>query len=143
VANADGLETFLIDSNVLIDVIHEDPTWMDWSASAIGDCLNRGRLAINPLIYAEVSVYFDSDRDLDAALPPRLYERLELPYAAARTAALAFHRYRKGGGTRSSLLPDFYIGAHAQLTGCTLVSRDSARYKTYFPRLKLISPKHR
>ncbi|MDN8615517.1 type II toxin-antitoxin system VapC family toxin [Variovorax ginsengisoli] len=142
-ANAEALETFLIDSNVLIDVIHEDPRWIDWSSSAIGDCLNRGKLAINPLIYAEVSVYFVSDRDLDAALPPRLYERLDLPYAAARTAASAFHQYRKAGGTRTSLLPDFYIGAHAQLAGCTLVSRDSARYKTYFPKLKLISPKHK
>ena len=142
-ANAEGLETFLIDSDVLIDVIHEDPKWLDWSAAAIGDCLNRGKLAINPLIYAEVSVYFDSDRDVDAALPARLYERLELPFAAARAAAMAFHKYRKSGGTRSSLLPDLYIGAHAQWMDCTLVSRDSARYKTYFPKLKLISPKQR
>lgn len=142
-ASAEGLETFLIDSNVLIDVIHEDPKWMDWSATAIGDCLNRGKLAINPVIYAEVSVYFNSDRDVDTALPARLYERLELPYAVSRSAAMAFHKYRKSGGTRTSLLPDFYIGAHAQLMGCTLVSRDSARYKTYFPKLKLISPKQR
>ncbi|MEJ8846004.1 type II toxin-antitoxin system VapC family toxin [Variovorax rhizosphaerae] len=133
-------ETFLIDSNVLIDVIHEDPNWMDWSAAAITDCLGRGKLAINPLIYAEVSAYFNSDRDTDAALPARLYERLELPYAAARGAAVAFRKYRKAGGTRPSLLPDFYIGAHAQLIGCTLVSRDRARYKTYFPKIKLISP---
>ena len=142
-ASVEGAETFLIDSNVLIDVIHEDPKWMAWSAAAITDCLGRGKLAINPLIYAEVSAYFISDRDADAALPPRLYERLELPYAAARGAAVAFHKYRKAGGTRPSLLPDFYIGAHAQLLGCTLVSRDRARYKTYFPKLKLISPKQR
>lgn len=142
-ANAEGLETFLIDSNVLIDVIQEDPKWVDWSAAVIGDCLSRGKLAINPPIYAEVSVYFNSDRDVDAALPARLYERLELPYAAARHAALAFHRYRKASGVRASLLPDFYIGAHAQLMDCTLVSRDSARYKTYFPKIKLISPKQR
>lgn len=142
-ASAEGAELFLVDSNVLIDVIRQDPKWMDWSAAAIGDCLNRGKLAINPLIYAEVSAYFNSDRDADAAMPPRLYERLELPYAAARGAAVAFHKYRKAGGTRSSLLPDFYIGAHAQWMGCTLVSRDSARYKTYFPKLKLISPKQR
>jgi predicted nucleic acid-binding protein len=143
VASAEGAELFLIDSSVLIDVIHQDPKWMDWSAAAIGDCLNRGKLAINPLIYAEVSAYFNSDRDADAAMPPRLYERLELPYAAARSAATAFHKYRKAGGTRPSLLPDFYIGAHAQLMGCTLVSRDSGRYKSYFPKLKLISPKQR
>lgn len=142
-ANAEGLETFLIDSNVLIDVIHEDAKWVDWSAAAIGDCLARGKLAINPLIYAEVSVYFNSDRDVDAALPARLYERLDLPYAAARNAAIAFHKYRKAGGARTSLLPDFYIGAHAQWADCTLVSRDSTRYKTYFPKLKLISPKQR
>jgi predicted nucleic acid-binding protein len=143
VANAELQDTFLIDSNVLIDVIHEDPKWMDWSASTIGECLNRGKLAINPLIYAEVSAYFQSDRDVDSALPARLYERLQLPYAAARSASMAFHKYRKAGGTRTSLLPDFYIGAHAQWLNCTLVSRDSARYKTYFPKLKLISPKQR
>jgi len=141
VANAEGLQTFLIDSNVLIDVIREDPKWMDWSAGAIRDCLGRGKLAINPLIYAEVSVYFNSDRELDAALPARLYERLELPYAAGRRAALAFHRYRRSGGARSSVLPDFYIGAHAEAMDFCLVSRDSARYKTYFPKIKLISPK--
>ncbi len=140
-ASGERLETFLIDSNVLIDVIHDDPKWAEWSAGMIGKCLERGRLAINPLIYAEVSAYFNSDRDADAVLPARLYERLELPYAAARGAATAFQKYRKAGGTRPSLLPDFYIGAHAQLLDCTLVSRDRARYKTYFPKLKLISPK--
>lgn len=139
-ASAEGPGLFLIDSNVLIDVIHEDPKWMSWSSDAIRRCLAKGRLAINPLIYAEVSAYFSSDRDADAVLPARLYERLELPYAAARSAALAFRRYRKAGGTRPSLLPDFYIGAHADLIGCTLVSRDRARYKTYFPKLKLIAP---
>ncbi len=142
-ASAEPLETFLIDSNVLIDVIREDPVWFDWSAAALADGLARGRLAINPLIYAEVSAYFNSDRDTDAALPARLYERLELPYAAARAAAVAFRHYRKGGGTRPSLLPDFYIGAHAQLMGYTLVSRDRARYKTYFPKVKLMTPKQR
>ncbi|MGR4871055.1 type II toxin-antitoxin system VapC family toxin [Variovorax sp. LARHSF232] len=142
-ASAEAVETFLVDSNVLIDVIHEDPKWMDWSAGVIRDCLRRGKLAINPLIYAEVSVYFKSDRDADAAMPARLYERLELPYAAARGATAAFHKYRKAGGTRLSLLPDFYIGAHAQLMGCTLVSRDRARYKSYFPKLKLITPEQR
>ncbi len=142
-ASAETPEVFLIDSNVLIDVIHEDPVWMDWSATTIAGCLARGRLAINPLIYAEVSAYFNSDRDTDTALPARFFERLELPYAAARGAAVAFSRYRKAGGTRPSLLPDFYIGAHAQWMGCTLVSRDRARYKTYFPKLKLISPKQR
>jgi predicted nucleic acid-binding protein len=143
VASVERSETFLIDSNVLIDVIHEDPKWMDWSVAAISDCLNRGKLAINPLIYAEVSAYFNSDRDADAALPARLYERLDLPYAATRGATVAFHKYRKAGGTCPSLLPDFYIGAHAQLLGCTLVSRDRAHYKAYFPKLKLISPKQR
>ena len=78
-ASAEAPEVFLIDSNVLIDVIHEDPVWLEWSAATITDCLARGRLAINPLIYAEVSAYFSSDRDTDTALPARLYERLELP----------------------------------------------------------------
>ena len=138
--HAEGGATFLIDSNVLIDVIQQDPLWLDWSAATIGECLRRGRLAINPLIYAEVSAYFQSERDIDSALPARFYERLDLPYAAARSAAVAFLQYRKAGGTRTSLLPDFYIGAHAQLLGCTLVSRDRARYQTYFPQLTLISP---
>ena len=139
-ASVERSETFLIDSNVLIDVIHEDPKWMDWSVAAISDCLNRGKLAINPLIYAEVSAYFNSDRDADAALPARLYERLDLPYAATRGATVAFHKYRKAGGTCPSLLPDFYIGAHAAVSRLRLLTRDARRYRTYFPTVEVIAP---
>lgn len=130
----------LIDSNVLLDVMTEDAHWSTWSTEAIEQTANRSRLVINPIIYAEVSVRFTRIEDLDEAIPKLMFEREPLPYEAAFLAGKAFLAYRRRGGTKSLPLPDFFIGAHAAVTGYALLTRDAARYRTYFPRLTLIAP---
>jgi predicted nucleic acid-binding protein len=134
-------EVVLVDSNVILDVRTQDATWFEWSAQALADAADRHELAINPIIYAEVSVDADRIEDLDEELPDSLYRRLPLPYEAGFVAGKAFLRYRRGGGERRSPLPDFYIGAHAAVDRLTLLTRDAARYGTYFPTVKLISPR--
>lgn len=130
----------LVDSNVVLDILTEDPSWVDWSLDALATAAETGPLFINPIIYAEVSVRFSRVEDLDDALPPRDYRRLDLPWAAAFLAGKAFLAYRGRGGTRTSTLPDFYIGAHAAVQGIGVLTRDPARYRTYFPTVKLIAP---
>lgn len=130
----------LVDSNVLLDVLTEDAEWVDWSASALARAANSGPLAINPLIYAEVSIGFDRIEALDDMLVPGTFERRPLPWAAAFLAGKVFLRYRRAGGSRRSPLPDFYIGAHAAVEGLTLLTRDPARYRAYFPRLRIVAP---
>jgi predicted nucleic acid-binding protein len=130
----------LIDSNVLLDVMTEDPQWFAWSAAAVESAADRARLVINAVIYAEVSVRYSRIEDVEAALPKGMIEREAIPYEAAFLAAKAFLAYRRKGGTRRSPLPDFFIGAHAALAGYRLLTRDAARYRTYFPRLTLIAP---
>jgi predicted nucleic acid-binding protein len=132
---------FLVDSNVLLDVLTEDPSWFDWSSSALARCAEEGPLAINPIVYAEVSIGFERIEDLDEVLDSAGLQRLALPWEAAFLAGKCLLRYRRGGGVRSSTLPDFYIGAHALVEGWTLLTRDAARYRTYFPRLALVAPK--
>jgi hypothetical protein len=130
----------LVDSNVLLDVLTDDPRWGERSSIALARSADAGLLAINPIIYAEVSVGFASVEDLDAALAPDVFERRPLPWAAAFLAGKCFVRYRRGGGARRSPLPDFYIGAHAAVEGLTLLTRDARRYRTYLPRLSLLTP---
>lgn len=132
--------TTLIDSCVLLDVITGDRQWADWSAGQIATVMDAGRVVINPLIYAEVSVGFDALEELDELLPPSDYEREPLPFVAGFAAGKAFVRYRRGGGGKRSPLPDFYIGAHAALAGYQLLTRDTNRYRTYFPTLRIIAP---
>ena len=130
----------LVDSNVLLDVLTEDPRWSRWSSDALSEHADHDVLAINPIIYAEVSVGFVRIEDLDAALPAPTFHRLALPWEAAFLAGKCFLAYRKRGGVRSSPLPDFYIGAHASVSGLKLLTRDAARYQTYFPKLAVIAP---
>ena len=130
----------LVDSNVLLDIVTEDEQWLDWSSSSLSACAERGRLVINPLVYAEVSTGFSSIEDLDDALPPEYFVREGLPWAAAFLAGKAFMQYRRRGGARLHPLPDFYIGAHAAIAGYTLLTRDARRYRTYYPRLRIIAP---
>jgi predicted nucleic acid-binding protein len=130
----------LVDSNVILDVVTDDEEWGDWSASMLSAAAREGRLVINPLIYAEVSCGYRRIEDLDEAVPPAYFAREPLPWAAAFLAARAFVGYRRRGGSRRAPLPDFYIGAHAALAGYTLLTRDARRYRTYFPRLRLIAP---
>jgi predicted nucleic acid-binding protein len=130
----------LVDSNVILDVATEDSDWVDWSAAMLADAGQRGPLVINPLIYAEVSVRFTTVEALDEALPSEYYLRAPLPWEAAFLAAKCFDGYRRRGGIRRSPLPDFYIGAHAAVAGLTLLTRDVRRYRTYFPKLRIIAP---
>ncbi len=130
----------LIDSCVLLDVIIGDEKWADWSAEQIAVAMDAGRVVINPLIYAEVSVGYESLEELDELLPASDYEREPLPYVAGFAAGKAFLRYRRGGGGKRSPMPDFYIGAHAAVAGYRLLTRDARRYRTYFPTTDIIAP---
>ncbi len=130
----------LVDSNVLLDVLTEDAEWLDWSSSALARAADRGRLVINPLVYAEVSIGFDRIEDLDGVLDSATFDRRSLPWEAAFLAGKVFQKYRSAGGARRSPLPDFYIGAHAAIAGLTLLTRDPRRYRSYFPKLRVIAP---
>ena len=130
----------LVDSNVILDVVTEDEEWVDWSAAMLGRAADADRLVINPLIYAEVAVRFDSIESLDAVLPAEYYAREPLPWDAAFLAARAFLLYRRRGGARRAPLTDFYIGAQAAIAGHTLLTRDPRRYRSYFPTLRIIAP---
>ena len=130
----------LVDTNVLLDVATEDPLWFDWSASRLAQAANREGLAINPIVYAELSVHYDTLEALEAALSGHPFARLALPWDAAFVAGKAYRRYRSRGGAKRSPLPDFYIGAHAAVAGLALLTRDAKRYREYFPKLRLIVP---
>jgi len=130
----------LVDGNVILDIVTDDAEWGNWSAARLADAAEAGMLAINPIIYAEVSVGFDRIEDVEDVLPQTYYRRLPLPYEAAFLAGQCFIEYRRRGGARRSPMPDFYIGAHAALAGLTLLTRDATRYRAYFPTLRLIAP---
>ena len=130
----------LIDSNVLLDLITEDRQWFAWSYTTITDAAEHSRLVINPIVYAEISVRYSSIEDLNAAIPTTMVDREPIPYEAAFLAGKAFSIYRKHGGKKRSTLPDFFIGAHASVAGYSLLTRDATRYRTYFPKLALITP---
>ena len=130
----------LVDANVLLDVLTDDPTWYAWSAEQLDACAETAELCINPIVYAEVSVGFARIEELDEALPPSSFTRLELPWEAGFLAGKAYLRYRRAQGSRTSPLPDFYIGAHAAIDGMALLTRDAKRYRTYYPALELICP---
>jgi len=130
----------LVDANVLLDVMTEDARWLAWSAGALERAADRYRLVINPVIYAEVSIRYSRIESLDAALPKTMFDREAIPYEAAFLAGKSFLAYRRRGGTKRSPLPDFFIGAHAAVTGYQLMTRDAARYRNDFPKLSLIAP---
>ena len=130
----------LVDSNVLLDIMTEDPIWFAWSAAAVESAAERHRLVINAIVYAEVSVRYSRIEDLETALPKGLIDREPIPYEAAFLAGKCFLAHRRRGGAKQSPLPDFLIGAHAAAAGYRLLTRDAVRYRTYFPRLQLIAP---
>ena len=131
---------FLFDTNVLLDIATADPIWLPWSEKQFRTTAAQGPILINPIIYAELAPAFASTDDLDRWLDPAVFQRLPLPYAAGWLAAQAFLKYRRSGGAKTSPLPDFYIGAHAETENRTLITRDAARYRTYFPNVVLIEP---
>ena len=130
----------LVDTNVLVDVFNDDATWDDWSEGQITAARRSGSLVINPLVYAEICGGYPTQRQADQALSTLLYRRESLPWDAAFNASRAFIAYRNAGGAKRSPLPDFYIGAHAEVKGYALLTRDPGRYRSYFPALKIIAP---
>ncbi|MGI9189115.1 MAG: type II toxin-antitoxin system VapC family toxin [Longimicrobiaceae bacterium] len=134
------MKRILVDSNVLLDFLDPTAEAHPRSTAALRERGGRDVFVINPLIYAEVSVNYPRQSVLDADLPPRFLGREDLPWEAAFQAAKAFVAYRRRGGSKTSPLPDFYIGAHAETAGYRLLTRDAARYRTYFPTVELITP---
>lgn len=130
----------LVDSNVLLDLMTEDTRWFAWSAASVERAADRFRLVINPVAYAEVSVRYSRIEKLDAVLAKAMFDREAIPYEAAFLAGRSFLAYRQRGGTKRSPLPDFFIGAHAAVALYRLLTRDAARYRTYFPKLPLFAP---
>lgn len=128
----------LVDTNVLLDIITGDPRWCAWSANALREAAERSTLAINPIVFAEVSMKFNRIEDADAALVD--FMRDPLPYEAGFLAGKAFLAYKKRGGAKRAPMPDFYVGAHAIVGRMDLLTRDAARYRTYFPSLTIHSP---
>jgi predicted nucleic acid-binding protein len=126
--------------NVLLDLATADSAWLPWSREQFTAAVAQGPVLINPIIYAELAPAFTTSADLDRWLDPAVFQRLPLPSAAGWVASQAWLKYRKAGGTKTSPLPDFYIDAHAEIESRTIVTRDVARYRSYFPNVALISP---
>ena len=129
----------LVDSCILIDVLADDPTWADWSIDQLERLGQRAPLIINPIILAEISPRFETANDLEGALAGLPLVREALPWDAAFLAGQAFKVYRQALGAKTSPMPDFYIGAHALVGGLQLLTRDVARYRSYFPKLPLVT----
>lgn len=131
----------LIDTNVLMDIATRDPLWFAWSSSQLSKIVNSREAAINPVIYTELLPLYATARELDLNLVTSSdFRRLPLPFSVGPSASRAFLAYRKAGGQKTSPLPDFFIGAHAEAEQMTLLTRDATRYRTYFPKVKLICP---
>ncbi len=130
----------LVDSNIILDILTEDKHWFRWSSETLANCAETHSLVINPIIYAEVSIGFDRVEDVEMVLPASYFRRDPIPWEAAFLAGKCFVTYRRGGGKKSSPLPEFFIGAHAAVAQIPLLTRDVSRYRTYFPKLQLIAP---
>ena len=134
------MSVLLVDSNVLLDVFTEDVVWFDWSRRTLERMADQSRLVINPVIYAEVSIGFDTIEEFDDALPSASAAREAIPFEAGFLAGKAIAAYRARGGTKTRALPDFLIGAHAAISGYGLLTRDPKVYRTYFPSVELVAP---
>lgn len=127
----------LVDSNVIIDIVRRDPVWLEWSIDALTRAVEP---RINPIVYAELCYQRTSFEEVDELLQVLEVGYQELPRSALYVASQAYRQYRKLGGTKNSPLPDFFIGAHAASEGVAIITRDVARYQTYFPSVTLICP---
>ena len=130
----------LVDSNVIIDVLGNDPQWADWSIQQLRQQSRVHELLVNPIVYSELSLNFNNVDQLDKVIADLQLVFVEMPRMALFLAAHAFAAYRQHGGAKLNVLPDFFIGAHAIAAGCALLTRDTQRYRTYFPRVPLIAP---
>ena len=131
----------LVDTNVLVDVLQNDPQWADWSMAQLQAQSKVHRLSINPIIYAELSLTFSTIEALDAVISRMEMDLLDIPKPALFLAGKAFVQYRRGGGVKTNVLADFFIGAHAAVSGLPVLTRDTRRYQTYFPSINLVTPK--
>ena len=134
------MTNIMVDSCVLLDLFTEDPNWFDWSSEAVATAADAGFLILNPVIYAEISIGFERIEEIEALLPNDYFQLRTIPREAAFLAGKCFLKYRRRGGNRRAPLPDFFIGAHAAVEQLPLITRDVARYRTYFPTLELICP---
>jgi len=130
----------LLDANVLIDIWEPDPMWGPWSSGQVRTLSNLHLMAINAVVYAEISVMFPTPDELDERLEELNTKVLDIPRRAAFLAGKAFVQYRRMGGKKGNVLPDFFIGAHAAVLGCEVLTRDTRRYSQNFPFVGLISP---
>ena len=130
----------LVDTNVLLDLVTDDPNWADWSVAQLEAASLRGPLLINDVVYAELAVRYSRIEELEAFVGEAGLEIVPIPRAALFLAGKVFTQYRKSGGSRTGVLPDFFIGAQAAVSQLTLLTRDVGRYRTYFPSLTLITP---
>jgi predicted nucleic acid-binding protein len=130
----------LVDTNVLVDVLQNDPQWADWSIGQLRAQAQLHELAINPVIYAELSLSFSTFESLDRVVATMELAMHEVPRPALFLAGKAYLQYRRRGGGKAQVLPDFFIGAHAAVEGWPLLTRDASRFRTYFPRLEVIAP---
>jgi predicted nucleic acid-binding protein len=130
----------LVDTNVFLDLITNDPEWGEWSAGRLAAAMSRGRVFVNDVIYAELSIRFDDVERLEAMLADFQTALDPMPRQALFDAGKAFRRYRASGGLRTGVLPDFFIGAHAAVTRTPLLTRDAKRYRAYFPTVELVTP---
>lgn len=134
------MKPVLVDSNVIMDVASDDPRWGAWSVEMLRTLAEQAPLLINPIIFAEISVGYERIELVNALVPRDFFGCEGIPDEAAFLAAKVFRIYRSRGGTRTTPLPDFFIGAHAAVRGYRLLTRDRGRYRTYFPKLELIAP---
>ena len=130
----------LVDSNIILDVFLDDPVWADWSEAVLSEYATHTPLCINQIIYSEISIGFKKIEELEVAISSSGFQMLEIPKEALFLAGKAFLGYRKNHGEKRFPLPDFYIGAHAAVSGLELITRDKNRYQTYFPTVRIISP---
>jgi predicted nucleic acid-binding protein len=130
----------LVDTNVLLDIATNDPVWSGWSIDRLETAAASGSVVVNGVIYSEFSVGYERIEDVDRLLAEVEIGWAEIPRDALFLAGKAFQMYRQHGGGRTSVLPDFFIGAHAAVSGAALLTRDVARYRTYFPKVRLIAP---
>jgi hypothetical protein len=131
----------LVDSNIILDVFLDDPNWAEWSESKLEKFSALTKLYINPIVYSEISIGFKRIEELESVLNRAGFQMLDIPKEALFLAGKVFLKYRKNRGAKRSPLPDFYIGAHAAILEMELITRDESRYRTYFPTVKLISPR--
>ncbi|MDQ2634002.1 MAG: type II toxin-antitoxin system VapC family toxin [Pseudomonadota bacterium] len=130
----------LVDTNVLVDIAVRDPVWLKWSRKRLEAARRSGAVIINQIVYSEFSMRYDSVDAVDSVLPEDEFRREGLPWEAAFAATKAFVLYRRAGGAREKILPDFFIGAHAAIRGYTVLTRDPSGFRSYFPGVEVVSP---